>query len=90
MVTGSVDNRTGGGAINSPADALGEGRKETGGVKPDVEASNIACARSIKGSDFPDISSLSSDGSDRVGRFSEGMDSSGISYPPRSVETIWG
>lgn len=90
VAAGGSDDGTRVRAIRDPADVLGEDREEMGGVDPSVKASNTACARSIKGSDVLDISSMCLDGSDRAGRSRRGTDTSGISYLLRSIDTKWG
>lgn len=88
VAVGGADNGMSGGAIRDPAGALREGRDKMGGVDLDNKGSNNAYARSIKGSDILHISSRSPNTSDKVGRSSRGMDTFGISYLPKYIETM--
>lgn len=90
VAAGGADYGTRGKAIRDPAEALGEGRDKTGGVHPGIETSNIACYRSIRGSDILDISSKIPDRSNKVERSRGGTDIFGISYSPRSIDAMQG
>lgn len=77
-------------ATRDPEDTLGEGGEEIGGVEPNADASNVTCARSIKGSNVPAIFARSANRSNRLGKSSGGIDTSGISYSPSRIETTQG
>lgn len=90
IALGGINNGMIGGAIRDPANMLGEGREETGGVDPSIGTSKAIFPRSIKGTNILEISSKSPNGSNRAGRSSGGKDNSDISNSPSIVKTMHG
>lgn len=79
IASGGTHDDTRGRAIRDPTDALAEGGDEIGGVDPGIKARNSTCTRFINGSIVMDISSRSSDRSNKPRRSSGGTDTSRIS-----------